>query len=273
MTCDEVSGNEIVERYVLGQLTGDERDAFEQHYFECARCFDLLRTYKDLQTELARTRDAITAASSRSLLRQWAWLPAAAVLLLSVSVVVWQRSTPGPAPSSSTAEPPANPSTAPGSTGSPATSPQRRSLDDLARFDPPRYQQGRLRGAADAATAKFQTGMDQYQRNDFASARASLSDASKLDPEAAHIAFFLGITKLLTGQPNEAADDLRRTIALGDSPYREEAHFYLAKAHLKLGRVDDALAELERVVQLRGSLETQARALRNQLETFQSPSR
>src|SRR5262245_28311254 len=272
MTCDEVAKGEIVERYLLGQLDEPERDAFEEHYFECARCSDELRTYEALQAELSRTRDALVAAPGRSWMRQWAWLPAAAVVLIGVSVVIRQGLTTGGERPPIAADTPPDRPAGPGSTPAQPPPIARASLDDLARFEPPRYVQGRLRGA-DAATAKFQAAMEQYQRQDFASARATLREASTLDPEAAHIAFFLGITSLLAGQPDEAAETLRRTVALGDSPYLEEAHFYLAKAYVKLARVDDAIGELDRAIQLRGDHEADARAFRSQLEAFKSTSR
>ena len=269
MTCDEVAKGEIVERYLLGQLDEPERDAFEEHYFECARCSDELRTYEALQVELSRTRDALVAAPGRSWMRQWAWLPAAAVVLIGVSVVIRQGLTTGGERPPITADTPPDRPAGPGSTPS---QPPRASLDDLARFEPPRYLQGRFR-SGDAATAKFQAAMEQYQRRDFASARATLREASTLDPEAPHIAFFLGISSLLSAQPEEAAETLRRTVALGDSPYLEEAHFYLAKAYVKLARVDDAIAELDRAIQLRGDREADARGFRSQLEAFKSTVR
>jgi tetratricopeptide (TPR) repeat protein len=270
MTCDEVSRDEVIERYVLGQLEDQNRDSFEQHYFECARCFDLLQTYQALQAELARTRGAIEAAPSRGRFQQWVWLPAAAVVLLSVSVVMWQMPIAGPALAPTMTNTPA-----PGASGAPGTtaSGERPSLDQLARFEPPRYTQSRFRGSADAATAKFRAGIEQYQRQDFAAARATLLEASTLDPDAPHIAFFLGIASLLTSQPAEGVESLRRTVALGDSPYREEAHFYLAKAYVRLGRVDEAIAELDRAIQLRDAHEAEARAFRSELEAFKSTPR
>jgi tetratricopeptide (TPR) repeat protein len=271
MTCDEVTGSEVIERYVLGQLNDQERDAFEEHYFECARCFGELRTYQDLQAELARTRETIVAEPGHSWIRQWAWLPAAAVVLIGVSFVIRQGQTTGGVPPPIAGAPSIDSSAGPGSSASPTAG--RPTLDDLARFEPPRYTQSRFRGSADAATAKFQAGIEQYQRQDFAAARATLLEASTLDPDAPHIAFFLGIASLLTSQPAEGVESLRRTVALGDSPYREEAHFYLAKAYVRLGRVDEAIAELDRAIQLRDAHEAEARAFRSELEAFKSTPR
>jgi lipoprotein NlpI len=88
-----------------------------------------------------------------------------------------------------------------------------------------------------------------------------LRAARKLDPNAAHISFFLGVSHLMLGHDDTAFDALRATIELGDSPYLEEAHFYLAKAYLRRRDVGAAEAHLNQVIQLRGSESEEARRL------------
>jgi tetratricopeptide (TPR) repeat protein len=257
MTCGEVSRHDIVEQYVLAQLGDEERDSFEQHYFECARCFELVRTYRDLQAELARTRESIVATPARSWIRQWAWLPAAAVVILVVSAVVRQR------PGSTIVQPPSVESQPAATSAAPPAA--QSSLDELARVEAPGYTEGRLRGATDDAGTKFREGMARYQQRDYTGARSLLREASALDPKAPHIAFFLGVSNLLAARPDEAVDSLRATIALGDSPYLAEAHFYLAKAYVKLGRVAEAIRELERTIRLGAEHEPEARLLLERL--------
>jgi tetratricopeptide (TPR) repeat protein len=264
MTCEEVRGGEIVEKYLLDQLDGESREAFEQHYFECAGCFGLLQTYRDLQAELARTRDdAVPAAPRRSWVWQWAWVPAMAAVCIAVGLAVWQRPFAGrPGPSSvtgpSAAPEPERPQQAP--------PPPEVSLADLARIQPPPYAPGRLRGAQDEATARYQEAMKYYQREDYAAAIGGLRAAAKLDPEAPHILFFLGISSLMAGQLETGIDALRRTLALGDSPYVEDAHFFLAKAYLRRENVDDARDQLRQVERAGGARGDEARQLLLQLE-------
>ena len=54
---------------------------------------------------------------------------------------------------------------------------------------------------------------------------------------------------------------VRETILAGDSPYLEEAHFYLAKALLAEGDAVGARAELNKTVAMAGDLAPQASAL------------
>jgi len=257
MTCEEVIRSEIVEEYLLDQLSEEARDSFEQHYFECGRCFGLLQTYRDVQAELARTREAgLLPAPRRNWVWRWAWAPAMAVVLMVVSLALWKLPiTEIPGPPSQDIQPTA-PTPPPAESVSPSlppSSPPKPSLDDLARVEPPSYAPSRLRGTADEATARFQEAMKHYQRRDYPAAIAGLRAASNLDPEAPHILFFLGISHLLAGESDTAIEVLRKTIALGDSPYIEDSHFYLAKAYLQKGNIDEATRQLEITTRLRGA--------------------
>jgi tetratricopeptide (TPR) repeat protein len=275
MTCEDVTRNETVEKYLLDQLGDDAREAFERHYFECGRCFGLLQTYRAVQEELARTRNAaLVEAPKAGWVWRWAWAPAMAVLFFAVSIGLWQRplremvNPPPPEipPTSASAPSPPPPSPPPPST--PAVT-----LADLARVEPPKYAPGRLRGTADETTRRFQEAMEQYQLKDYVAAVTGLSTAADLDPEAPHIGFFLGVSCLLAGQAAAAIEELRRTIELGDSPYLEEAHFYLAKTYLQIGNVGAAVKELERTIQLKGERVAEARVLLTQLQTITAPAR
>ena len=84
------------------------------------------------------------------------------------------------------------------------------SLEQLARVEPPRYEPLTLRGAPDEATARFQRGMERYRKADYRGAIADLRAAAELDPDAAHIRFFLGISHLMLGEDDAAIDGFRR---------------------------------------------------------------
>lgn len=54
MDCARVAQEEILDGYLLGKLSEEDRDAFEEHYFGCATCFDALQTVRAARDELAR---------------------------------------------------------------------------------------------------------------------------------------------------------------------------------------------------------------------------
>jgi TolA-binding protein len=72
---------------------------------------------------------------------------------------------------------------------------------------------------------------------------------------------------LLAGNTADAVGEFVRTIAMEDTPFLEEAHFYLAKAYLAQGDADRARAELARVRSLQGERVSEADELLVQLES------
>ena len=54
MDCTRVAREEIAERYLVGGLSDEDRNAFEEHYFECVRCFEELEALQAIQAELRR---------------------------------------------------------------------------------------------------------------------------------------------------------------------------------------------------------------------------
>ena len=72
----------------------------------------------------------------------------------------------------------------------------------------------------------------------------------------------------MTGSNEEAISSLRATVALGDTPYLEDAKFYLAKAYLRRADIRSARSELLQVVELHGEREQDARALLARLDEY-----
>jgi tetratricopeptide (TPR) repeat protein len=139
-------------------------------------------------------------------------------------------------------------------------------MSELAQFQPPGYVASTLRGADNDANGEFREAMKYYIRGEYASSIPILIAASQLDPKAANISFFLGICYLLTGHTDAGIQALRKTLALGDSPYLEEAHFYLAKALIRDGDLNGARSQLRETIQLRGDVEQKAQRLLRQLQ-------
>jgi tetratricopeptide (TPR) repeat protein len=270
MNCERVAREELLEGYLLGRLSDEDRDSFERHFFECERCLNDLRLLEAIQRELPRV-DADAASSPATASSSLRWLSLAglaAAIILAVGSLLWMRPLSSPRvpgmtetrPRSQAEPAEASPSQSPSATPAPPL-PAGPSLEQLARVEPPPYQPLTLRGAPDEATSRFQAGMARYQRADYPAAVAELEGAATLAPDAAHIRFFLGIAHLMAGQDIAAVSELSATTALGDSPYLEEAHWYLAKALLRLKRPAAAEAELRTLIQLQGTGASEARTL------------
>jgi hypothetical protein len=93
MDHNEALRSEACEKYLLGQLTLNERDAYEEHYFSCAECAAQLRSAalflgaaRELFAASPAPRTAVAAEPSRifAWLRPAFALPAFALLLLVI---------------------------------------------------------------------------------------------------------------------------------------------------------------------------------------------
>lgn len=274
MNCEQVLKSDIVEKYILSQLSVAEHEAFEQHYFECERCFEELQTCRALQVALNETGPVMHTDQVEEPLRwMWTWgVAAVALVLLTIGFMLWSRRPAlGPSPPVAVTTPPRR---EPADTQLHARSDAQAStaqstvptLSQLAQFQPPHYVPSILRGAEDEANGKFREAMKYYERGEYASSIPILIVASQVDSKAANISFFLGICYLETGHTDAAIEALRKTEALGDSPYLEETHFYLAKALIRKGDVNGARKELRETIQLRGDIEEKAQRLLGQLQ-------
>src|SRR5262245_35007513 len=211
MNCARVAREEVLEGYLLGRLSEADRDAFEEHYFGCDRCFDDLRALQSIRSELQHG-GAEVPSSGRYPLFRWVPIGLAAAAVLA-GVALWMRpmlSRPSPEitnPSASSQPQPEQPRARP---PEPNVQPGP-SIEQLARIEPPRYEPSALRGPLDEATQHFQRGMEHYRKADYAKAVDELRAARKLDPDAAHVSFFLGASQLMLGHDDAAVDALRAT--------------------------------------------------------------
>lgn len=250
MDCDRIEREDLAERYLAGKLTQDEQGEFESHCFACPKCREKLQVSRLIQEELGKldTSDmSVAPKKSRFSIRRLAWISAAALILAAIAVgLLWQWRLLG------------------GRSAGPGKIPS--SLIALSEFEPPLYIPRPLRGAVDEAIERFRAGMMLYQEGDYAGAVPALQSAAELNPQGANIRFFLGICFLLSGQTDEGIAELKKTIALGESAYLQEAHFYLAKGLLRQGRVKEARQELKAAVESGGPLGEESARLLNQLQ-------
>lgn len=252
MSCERDFPNERVEAYAAGRLEEAAAAAFEDHYFACEACLQRLRLAQDLPDAFARP----IAARQRP---AWAvGLAAAASLLLAVGL--W-RVVPPPAP---------GPGRLASVTPAPSGPTRADRLRELGRFEPPAWSPQTLRGES-SSPAALEAGLRRYQVRDWAGAAPLLEQAAQAAPRDPRPAFFLGATLLLEGRVEPGVAQLRRVVALGDTPYLEEAHLLLARACLRRGDGAGAERELAAVVDLQGDFEPQARELRRRLQEIDQP--
>ena len=102
MTHQHIQDNETIERYVRQQLTGAERQAFQEHYFACDECFDQVQVtarfvagVRDaarnglLAAEQPERARSVAGLFNHSWIFQWATPALAVSLLVLVAVIGW----------------------------------------------------------------------------------------------------------------------------------------------------------------------------------------
>lgn len=290
MDCRKVAAGEIAERYLRGDLSAQVQEAYELHYFECERCFRELRDLQSVQAALGGLSSSAlvpsqpaTAAHARWRHR-WAWVGVAAIAasaaVVALLLVPGRREEPvarapvvrpGPtAPKAEVASPAdvatAEPPRPERRTSRPAEPRRSEVLARLARVTPPLYAARTFRGVGDEADQLFEQGMQQYVAGNFGAATPTLHQAAAEDPSRTDIAFFLAASELMEHRYAAATAGFEGVISRGDTPFVEEAHFYLAKACIGLGEVERARSALDAVIDRGGELAREARRLSAELK-------
>ena len=268
MNCESVQREHIAEQYLGGDLPEDRLVAYEEHYFQCDRCFAELRHLDEVRRALTMAPVAASAArvSRHVRRRRWTW-PAYAALAASLAVVsvLLQDfgSVKGPATPGAERNRPAQ------------IAPQVRDttgvsrsgiLARLAQAEPPAFTPPVLRGSDAAWSAAYRQGMAAYAAGNYVAAAEKLRHAANIDPLRPDIAFFIAASELLAGHPVAAKTGFESVLALGDSAFADEAWFYLAKAQLALGDTDAAKVSLQHVSRSVTALRDEADRLAQQID-------
>lgn len=112
-----------------------------------------------------------------------------------------------------------------------------------------------------AGRSLFQKAMLAYMDKNYAAAADLLEKSLQTDPEALNAKFYLGVCRLLEGRPAGSVAPLKAVIAAPAGVLTQAGHFYLAKAYLQMGKLDEAENEMRSAAALPGRLTAQARSV------------
>jgi hypothetical protein len=107
MDCQHITDNELVERYLNGQLDPAVQDDLEVHILECPECLSRAETLNAIRSDLAsRTREIRPAARISGQQLAWMGIAAALVTMCIAGIYLLRSKTSGPAHNASTEPPP-----------------------------------------------------------------------------------------------------------------------------------------------------------------------
>lgn len=240
--CLDLGVGRLLAAYELGLLDEQERARFEAHAGECDWCSEELYRAAPFVTALraqpgaalgileiddrkatARPRGSLRVRALESLvgsrlfgaMRAGAgWrrmVPAAAVAAIVLAIVLWPRPS------------------------------DRGDYRALARLEPIPYVPIETRGGSGGAIALFRDGMALYSKSRYREAAQRLGEAIRageasdttLDLDQARL--FLGVSRLLLGEPEAAIAPLEAAARSSLEPVSDRAAWYLAQAHLLRG--------------------------------------
>jgi hypothetical protein len=118
----------------------------------------------------------------------------------------------------------------------------KRALADLGRLDPPPYAAPLVRGGDPWPV--FESAIQEYGRKRYEQAADLLRRAVTVEPEDPAANYYLSVSLMMTDEVGEAQDRAGVVVAAGQTPFERAARFLLAKASIRLARLDDAEREL-----------------------------
>jgi len=103
--------------------------------------------------------------------------------------------------------------------------------------------------------------MTAYVEGRYDDAIGFLQSAAQREKKTDDINFYLGVSQILAGHPQEAAIPLGKVIALGKSAYLQSAHYYLGKACVQQVQLNQAESEFRAAAVLPGRVTADSKAL------------
>lgn len=226
LLCARYESDGTIARFAANRLPDDAAEDFERHLVGCPRCQHEVRVATAVRNGL--TQPAARRPQQRRRIRNIALIALAA----SVAAIVIGRSG------------------------------DQRALTALGHVAiPPAYGGIAVRRDAVPAESLFEAGMTRYAAGDVSGATALLADARARGADSVPTSFFLGVTHLLQGDEQSALHELRVVLHRPLNAYTAESHYYSAKAWLRRGRADSALAHLRAATAIAGPFAANARAL------------
>jgi tetratricopeptide (TPR) repeat protein len=146
----------------------------------------------------------------------------------------------------------------------PTTQPPKAVLGDVSA------PAGTVGSGSEAGRTDFQQAMVAYLDGRYRVAIALLEDDLRKEPSAPDTNFYLGACYMLMGRPADSVAPLKVAAQNVNSPLRQSAHFYLAKAYLQTRELAEAENEYQAAAALAGPLKQDAVAELAKLRTIRA---
>jgi hypothetical protein len=232
MKCHEFQ--DLIEAYLRETIEEPRREQFEEHFFQCRKCFlglkinETLRN-KDVSIPLEEKSPFFTFKVLRPMLAM-----AALFLVILSSVLLLEHN-------------------------------QRADrLRALSRFELPLYHQGEMRGGTESGArleAEFSRAMRLFQARDFRAALEILEQPAFAAAAYPKYDFFRAISHLGAGEAEKAGKILDAIIESMDPAYFDEALYYKGFALLRQGDQRQAHAQFTKLAGMLSPMAEKAKVM------------
>ncbi len=269
MECIDPTIGSLIALYEFGQLTEEQRKAFESHLLNCDACFqsvyEMMPAIQEMRMHaeiflpvlsgkkkpavgaiLARIRGGVLTGIKK-VIAPWPRPVRIAAALGAIAIILLIILLPQQAPK----------------------------YAELARMEPIPYVRLDLRGAAPATEngRLFDQAMDFYSKQNYEDAVKKFDLLLAREPGNAEVHFYSGLCRLLMQDADGAIGYFTKAIQLGGNGFAEKLHWYLGNAYLLQNNGKQALAEFRKVVQFEGDFEWEAKEMVERIQKVKGKSK
>ncbi len=247
MECKISQQKNMIERYLSGALSPEEKEGAEEHLFNCEVCFEEIQLREEmsklvkeerqilfadyLQTQQAEVKKGVYSPGFGEMLvnlfsnkqRKWAL---ATVVLAVVAVAIFIIINPVP----------------------------HSPIAQLYETEPFPFVKPSIRGANSGQKLFFES-MEYYELQDFKMVAEKLENALETNPELKDAYFYLGVSYYLQNDLDKALENL--IIDTENNPNAEKGHWFLGHTYLKKNAMGKALQQFEIVAELQQKIYSQ----------------
>lgn len=235
MTMQDQSTYESIERYLSGEMQGQERAEFQARIDKDPVFSAEVRLHREIAETIAdeQTLDfsALVAdvvnpqadsqqlhAAPRRSRSPWLAIAAAVLLLALVGIFIFRSG---------------------------GADPQALYTQHFSAYEAPIE----FRGGDSTLAAIYETAFDRYQSADYPAAITEFETILQSNPQDLSARFYLSVSQLAEGRGSDAEQGFRDLLAADAPTWRSQSSWYLSLALLQQGKETEAKAELQKLSQ------------------------
>lgn len=219
----------LIDCYLHGDISEEDRETFEEHYFTCDECFTKLKINERLHKKGFR----VVLKGKKPLFILKPILVLSSIFVLVISSIIFINGVN-----------------------------RSRVMNELSKFSPPIFVPIETRNVS--TQEKFFLAMKHYKNKEYNQALQILENI-ELQSDNPQVTFFTGICYLINDNPRTAIKKFDIIIKDMNPSYYDEAIYYKGKALLKLKKKKAAMEQFENLSKMFSPYASRAKSILKEL--------